>query len=59
MSEAFSRGIAALGRDYKYFFLILLMLATIAVLWVPVEILGLFLGDRPRRVVMRFFLLFD
>lgn len=59
MSEASSRGIAALGRDFRYFFLIVLMMATIAVLWVPVEILGLFLGDRPRRAVMRFFLLFD
>jgi hypothetical protein len=59
MSETFRRGAAALGRDAKYFFLILLMMATIAVLWVPVEVLGLFLGDRPRRAVMRFFLLFE
>jgi len=59
MSETFYRSAAALGRDFKYFFLIHLMMATIAVLWVPVGILGLFLGDRPGRAVMRFFIAFD
>lgn len=48
-----------LARDFKYFFLIVLMFFTIAVCWLPLKAASLLVGDRCWRALGRFFLLFD
>ena len=59
MSDSASHKALGLLRDFKYFFLILLMLWATALCWIPLRVLGLFLGDRASRLFIRFFLLFD
>jgi hypothetical protein len=59
MNDATSHKAASLMRDFKYFFLILLTFWAIAVFWIPIGILSLFLGERIPRRFVNFFNLFD
>jgi hypothetical protein len=46
-------------RDFRYFVLIAAMFWLIALLWIPLWLLRLCLGERVHRAFSRIFLIFD
>lgn len=43
--------------DYKHFTLMIFMLVTIFIIWIPSVILSLFLGEKVRRSIANFFIM--
>ena len=45
--------------DFKYFFLIMLLILMIAIFWIPLKILEIFFKDKFTRSFANFFMRFD